>query len=161
MWFQTTHETRLTKKEAIATRNSNCNIVTFFFFFFLPDSSCGATEDGCRGSGSCCCCRRGSSSSSSGNRAYCKPGAEKQSFVKWPERGQRDFELISLETFAGNSYTLCVFLSFEVKRFVVVPLQPHFEHVVLRTASSVILLPVWSRNCLRRLASCLQITRRE
>lgn len=40
--------------------------------------------------------------------------------------------------------------------FVLVPLQPHFEHVVLSTASSVILLPVWSLNCLRRLASCLQ-----
>lgn len=38
----------------------------------------------------------------------------------------------------------------------VVPLQPHFEHVVLRTASSVILLPVWSLNFLRRLWSWLQ-----
>lgn len=36
------------------------------------------------------------------------------------------------------------------------PLQPHLEHVVLSTASSVILLPVWSLNCLRLLASCLQ-----
>ncbi len=39
---------------------------------------------------------------------------------------------------------------------VVVPLQPHFEHVVLSTASSVILLPVWSLKFLRRLESCLQ-----
>lgn len=40
--------------------------------------------------------------------------------------------------------------------FLIIPLQPHFVHVVFRTASSVILFPVWSLNCLRLLASCLQ-----
>ena len=64
-------------------RDINCHIFTFFFFFFLSESLCGATVEVCCCGCDCCC---DSTSSSSGKRAYCKPGAEKQSFVKWPER---------------------------------------------------------------------------
>ena len=66
------------KKEVIAMRDINCHILTFFFFFFLSESCCVETAEVC----CCCCCCRCSSSSSSGKRVYCKPGAEKQSFVK-------------------------------------------------------------------------------
>lgn len=57
-------------------RPDMCHVVTFFFFFFLSESCSGLTVE-------VCCC--GASSASSGTRAYCRPGAEKQSFVKWPE----------------------------------------------------------------------------
>lgn len=76
--------------------------------------------------------------------------------VTWKSEFKGDFKQISRRKLQETlslvpSRNDCCFF-----HLVVVPLQPHFEHVVLSTASSVILLPVWSLNCLRRLASCLR-----
>ena len=132
------------------------HIFTFFFFFFLSESGLRAAVEGC----CCCCCCRGSTASSSGKRAYCKPGAEKQSFVKWPAKNSNDlFKGLQNkipEKSCCKQLQSCLVLSVVLFMLLFVPLQPHFAHVVLSTASSVILLPVWSLNILRRLASCLQ-----
>lgn len=83
------------EKEARAAQGFKGHIVTFFFFF-LSESWCCAAVDGC-------CC--GSSSSSSGKRAYCRPGAEKQSFVKWPEESNNLFNNCSVNS---NKSAICV-----------------------------------------------------
>lgn len=106
---------RARKKAVRAMPDVNCHMITFFFFFFLSESCCGLTVEVCC---CCCCCCCGSSSSSSGKRAYCKPGAEKQSFVKWPEKSDNLLKLRDhKQSSQQETNSVCAFHSFCYRTF--------------------------------------------